>query len=363
MKNRLKSVFALIFICALMVIGLLILTVFAKRKQYEDLMLVVPYGYGNPSYDIREIEQLCEEDFGVTYEIRRRAAAETGNSKIPVSMIGTNISYSQVFGLRNVAGSFFTEEAWNMESRYAVLNETAAYSLFGGSNIIGNTVKLDGEVFMVTGVVKDNNRKKEVVYVPSGVMPGSPEVLMIKSGSGIGEVRNSMAQLGGYESNSRVLDLFTISRSFENQLTAAAFLCLSVWTLFFAYKGVVKIVHYFFVIKLRSKKWYLNQLVNESRVELKRIAVWTAVTGICGLIFLFLAGRILRLALEWESILKEFRYMSDFFTQEKEQWLIRWFYCGPVLFLIFLVVLLLIVVIMMVGQKSLKCRSAADVKK
>lgn len=349
MKNKMISVLG--FICILMLVGLLFAGVCAGRKQYQDLILITPYGYGFPSVNAREINKMCNEDFAITYEIKRKATAETVNSEYPVTLIGTNVSYSRILGLKELSGSFFTEEAWNTGSRYAVLNENAAFRLFGGGSIIGNSVTLDGESYRITGIVKDEYNKAAMVYVPSSTMTGAPEVLMAKTAGGKGEVRTSLTKLNVYESNSRLIDLSALGESFGQFLIIAIFLSLSLVSLFVAYRGLIKLKEYYSVLKLRSQLMYMDQLMNEGRRELKGLVSQTGIIAGSFIIFCFLSQEILKRILEWKDILEDFKYLSDSYFLEKVQWLIRFFYCGPVLFFIFVFVLFVIVMLIFSKRK------------
>ena len=337
MKN--KMVLTLSFLCMLILAGLLFLAVCAQRKQYRDLTLVIPDGYAASSYNLHEIEKISDETVAVTYEIKKNAAAAALNSVHSVTLIGTNVSYHQVIGLEEVKGRFFTEADWKLGNHYAVLNETAAFRLFGSNDIIGNTVKLDGEIFLITGIVKDAKEDEAVVYVAASTISGKPRALMVKTKEGAGAVRNSLMQLAIFESNSKIIDLSAVSQSFWQQFITAVFAWGLLFTLGFAYRRLPKIKEHYTVMKLRYQTMYAKRLVKESRRELRGIACQGTLTVLSMAAFFLLSQRILRIILGWKDILEAFKYLSDYEFQEKLQWLIRYFYCGPVLFLLFFILL------------------------
>lgn len=341
MKN--KRISALVFLCILSLAGLLFLAIQAEKKQYQDLIIAVPDGSGFPSLDLNKINEICNEEIAITYDIRKRVIAETTNSKHSVTLIGTNSSYAEVAGLQTVMGSFWSGEAWNMRSRYVILNEPTAFQLFGSSSIIGNTVKLDGELWMVTGIVKDGNKKNKMAYVPASAITGSPEVLMAKTEGGTGAVLNGLSRLGIYESNSRVIDVSAVALLFWQQFCVSVYLAIILLSCVFCCKRIALLGEHFGVIRLRYQIMYPDELIIKSRRELRQMACQGLSVLLSGMISLLLARQILQMALGWKDVGKEIKYLSDYFFQAKMQWLMRYWICGPVLFSVFAVTVFIIV--------------------
>lgn len=340
MKN--KRISALVVLCMLSLTGLLFFAIQAEKKQYQDLIIAVPDGSGFPSFDLSEINKIGNEEMAVTYDIRKRVTAETTNSKYPVTLIGTNSSYAEVAGLQTVTGSFWSTEAWNMRSRYVILNEPAAFQLFGSSNIIGNTVKLDGELWMVTGIVKDGNKKNKMAYVPASAITGSPEVLMAKTKGGTGAVLNSLSRLGIYESNSRVIDVSAVARLFWQQFCVSVYLTVILLSFIFSCKRIAVLGEHFGLIRLCYQIMYPDELIVKSRRELRQMACQGLLMLLSGMISLLLARRILQMALSWKDVGTEIKYLSDYFFQAKMQWLMRYWISGPILFSVFVITLFMI---------------------
>jgi len=340
LKN--KRISALVFLCILSLAGLLFLAIQAEKKQYQDLIIAVPDGSGFPAFTLSEINEIGNEEIAVTYEIRKRVTAETANSKHPVTLIGTNSSYAEVIDLQAVSGSFWSTEVWNMRNRYVVLNEPTAFRLFGGGDIIGNTVKLDGELWMVTGIVKDGNKKNMMAYVPASAITGSPEVLMAKTEGGTGAVRNSLRRLGIYESNSRVIDVSAVALLFWQQFWVSVYLTIILLLLIFSCKRIVVLGEHFGLIRLRYQMMYLDELIVKSRRELRQMVGQGLLILLSGMISLFLTRQILQTALRWKDIGTEIKYLSDYFFQEKMQWLMRYWISGFVLFSVFVITMLIL---------------------
>ncbi|MGL5435736.1 MAG: ABC transporter permease [Lachnospiraceae bacterium] len=336
MKNRklLPFVLAGIFLLSM----LAFLSAAAKLKGYQDLMLVVPYEFGISDYDLQEIEELCRDGFDITYEMKESALAQAAGSNHPVTLIGTNPAYRRVLNLRLTTGSFFSEAAWRMGSHHAVLSESAAFHLFGSYDIIGSTVMLGGESFLVTGVVKDQVKKEAAFYIPSGLLAGTVQVLMLRTSAGTGEIRNRLIRLGIYEDNTRLLNLAKMAAVYEQLFFVGVSMYLILCLLSFAAGRTDRLTEFYQVAKLRHKIMYLSKLVKESRNDLpgiiyQLVLLISSLSAIC-----LLAGRILFMILPWKALLKAFNYLPGGVFQSKIQWLHRYFSCGPVLFFLFLLV-------------------------
>lgn len=242
----------------------------------------------------------------------------------------------QCDGAAMISGGFWPNEAWNTGSRYIVLNEPMAFRLFGGGDITGNTVEIDGAIYLVTGVVLDGKKKEPAAYVPSSVLHESPEVLMVKTGEGSGAMISSLRRLGIYETNSRVIDVYAVSQIFwQLSLVSVCFIIALSVTLFIRSK-LKELGILYNVLKQRYQTMYPAELIRESRRELKRIASLGS-TVILGTTFLLLLARqILWMALGWKETMDDIKYLSDYFFQDKMQWLMRYLISGPVLFLVFM---------------------------
>lgn len=339
-NNRLTGY---IVIGILAAVGLLWLTAGAWRRNYQDLYLVIPHGYSAAPYDVNEIEKTVREGLAVTYEIKGTVEADTGNTEHSVSMVGTNPQYRDIVGLRENEGSFFNDDAWQTGNRYAVLNEFAAFRLFGGSGVVGNTIKLDGRSYLVTGVIGDGHKKEMMVYVPATSIGGIPERLIVRSEEGTGAIRNGLRRLQIYESNSRIVSLSELSQGFKLQLTAVAFLVLLIVFGGGIWRRLKIVGSRGTQFWLRRKSLYTAQLIRAGREDLIVMGGQLGLTALYGMAAIYLIDRIIRMSLEYKDILNQFKYMTDYFFQGKIQWLVRFFYCGPVLFLVIVAVLLMAV--------------------
>lgn len=341
MKNKIVRLWFAIGILA--AAGLALLSALAGQKGYEDLMLAVPYGHGIPSYNLKEIEKLTGDDILITYEIKNSAQVQAAGTHRTVTLIGTNSSYLRILGLQTIAGRFLADDTWRMGNRHAVLNQTAAFYLFGGNHIIGNTFKMNDELWMVAGIIEDADEDQAIVYVSFEMTTGSPEVLLVKSGKRVGEVQNSLVKIGAHESNSKVINVAAISRFFGQQLAAAAYIGICLGLLLLMRRVAAGGMALYREISSRSQTLYLMPLLKESRKELSRLVFHGLALILILLGFSYTSREILKLVLSWSDVVQAFGYLSGSYTHERIRWLLQTFYCGILLFGILVSVIALIV--------------------
>jgi hypothetical protein len=149
--------------------GLGVLSLIAGAGHYDDLLLVFPENIHAPLISLQKIEQICEDEFPLTYELLRPERAATAIDGYAVTLVGVNRFYPRVLGFPMVEGSFFTQQAWDGKLRHAVLNEEGANVLFGSTRVSGQRVKIKGEVWIVSGVINDGDTEGRI-YVPSSLM-------------------------------------------------------------------------------------------------------------------------------------------------------------------------------------------------
>jgi putative ABC transport system permease protein len=71
----------------------------------------------------------------------------------PSSFVGTTPSYLSAHAYRVAEGSSFTGEDVRHHGRVAVIGQTVQQELFGTQNAVGQTIKVDGTSFQVSGVL------------------------------------------------------------------------------------------------------------------------------------------------------------------------------------------------------------------
>jgi hypothetical protein len=161
---------------------------------YRNLMLALPKDTGSFGIDVFNIEEFNKEQFPLTYEISYVDRVSLPHADFQVTLTGTTSGYPQILGYSMVEGAFFTSQTWTGKLKHAVLNEKAAFEIFGSSSITGNRFRIRGDTWLVTGVIRDGNEDKSSIYVPSSVQAKRAGALAMKLSNAIDETfaKNSL---------------------------------------------------------------------------------------------------------------------------------------------------------------------------
>jgi hypothetical protein len=208
---RTKLLAAAVFLSALSLAGLWLLVLAGGKTGYSHLLLALPSSPHSPSIGVKEIERFCEDELPLTYEIPRAERAAVSMKEYPVILLATNAVYQRLLGYPLTEGSFFSKQAWDRKERHAVLNEKAAFDLFGSRSITGALLKIRGETWIVSGVIRDGDEDECRVYVPSSVQGGEALFLLAlinpQGGLSAAYIKNRLPSLGVREGDFEFYDL------------------------------------------------------------------------------------------------------------------------------------------------------------
>jgi hypothetical protein len=231
LKIRVPLIAGVVFFLSLT--GLCIPAYFSEKNR--NLLLVHPAEIGSPRIDVQKIEDFIEGEFLLTYEIPGADRADLIHAVYPVTVIGTNSAYAQVMGFVMTRGSFFSKQAWTGKLKQAVLNEKAAFTIFGSDRIEGNRFRMRNDTWLVTGVIRDGDEDNPKIYIPSSVRGGEVASFIALLSPSFDEayVKTSLKNLGIREGNFDFYNLGTQCRMLWERPLAALFLFVSLFLLSF----------------------------------------------------------------------------------------------------------------------------------
>jgi len=294
----------------LIVISFLLAALFAlselsKREQYRGLLLVTPSGPAEPGLTPEKLDLFSEEEFLLTYELRQPAEAQAVQSKHPVTIVGTNSRYADVLGYIPLDGGFFTQTAQNEKSRHAVLNEAAACQLFGSIRISGNTIRLNDQTWLITGVIRDQEPENANIYIPASVLGGQADTLMVLMDDGIftqAYVKSALKSIGIHEGGYDFINLSKSASAFGERFSVAwEFTLLSVMlTVVLGLFGWLRLN--LSCYRLRMRELYLRELFLAYHTDFLKTAggCLLLAAGIWGMLMLSL--QILETCLGWQEL-------------------------------------------------------------
>lgn len=108
---------------------------------------------------------------GISFNVSSREQAVSKGANTNTSVIGTTPSYASVRNVSVDSGSFITESDVSGSSRSAVIGPTTAADLFPDGDPVGQTVRIKGIDFRVTGVTSAKggsgfSNADDAIYIP-----------------------------------------------------------------------------------------------------------------------------------------------------------------------------------------------------
>ena len=260
----------------------------------RPLLLASPTSFGTQGINQDAIAQFCEKEFLVTYELRQNKNVVASQGSHAIILIGTNSHYRDVMGYGFLDGGFFTKAAYSAGYRHAVLNKAAAFKLFGGISVSGNTFKMDGETWSVAGVIDDLNDDSSNIYVPSSFAGGRPQSLMtLLDSAKVSETyaKNALKTLGVRDSGYDFINFSKTVSMFWGRFYVSwkAALCLTI--LLIGRVVIARMAGLIPVYREKLKRMYLRELISENR------AVMLKMTG-SFILLLAGAGAVLTFSLQ-----------------------------------------------------------------
>jgi hypothetical protein len=282
--------------------GLCVPAYFAKRAG--DLFLVLPIKKDSSRIDINKIENFIEKEFLLTYEIPTSDRVSLSNGDYPVTLIGTNSCYSRLLGLPMIEGAFFSARDWEGKQKQAVLNEKAAFDIFGSSHVVGNRFKIRNETWLVAGVIDDGDEDHSRVYVPSSVRGGAADALLVLTSSGIDEayVKRSLKTLGIQEASYNFINFGTITDLLWERAIVIPILFFALIFLSLLRPLAHKFKEAFVALKEEQGRRYMGQILSEDHKIILKPALYALGLVIFPVLALFLFLRLASICLPWQDI-------------------------------------------------------------
>ena len=334
--------------------ALITLAFFAKKEGKERLLLVSPSQFSSPGINTGKIEEFTENNFPLTYELYSSEKISLAYAEFSVIVISTNSYYPQLTGNQIIEGSFFSKQGWKNALRHAVLNETAAFTIFGSSRITGNRFRIKEDTWLVTGVIKDG-KNESIIYIPSSLNnvnnSNVSDILALMSPSlGFDEtyIKNSLKALGIHENFFNFYNLGSqVNLLFERpQVILCLFFVIILLFLFVFLTGESK--KSIAELKNELDKKYARELLRQKRKILFKPALISLLLVCCPLLALLLLIRAVSIILPWQDIPSLFECRELFYPHIQK--LYNFEFASILIFFVMLI-LLAVFIIMRINKK------------
>ena len=309
--------FGIIFV--LFLATLFIIAFLAKNEGKENILVVSPSKFSSPGINTGKIEEFMENNFLLTYELHSSEKISLAYADFPVKITAVNSCYPQLTGTSIIEGAFFSKQVWSEKLRHAVLNETAAFTIFGSTRITGNRFKINADTWLVTGVISDAN-DDSVIYIPSSIYNISNseayEFLVLMSPSlGFDEtyIKNSLKTLGIHDNYFNYYNLGSqLNLLFERPLIILL-IFLALFLLFLFAFFIEKFKMSINALKIELDRKYAHELFSQNRKTVFKSAIVTLHLICCPSLALFFLIRAVTIILPWQDIPSLYECMKIFY--------------------------------------------------
>lgn len=150
------------------------------------------------------------------------ATVKVGNkSHTTASIIGTSQDYEEIKSRHVQRGRFLTQIDLDYNQKVALLGTTVVNDLFSGSNPIGKTLKINGEIFKVVGVLEEISNGQSQSDDDQIIIPATVAVRLNKNAV----IRNFAVQASTPEAVTQVVEDLTtmLTKIYKNTDTFRVF--------------------------------------------------------------------------------------------------------------------------------------------
>lgn len=345
LQNRYKILLLLtiIIICFLLFIPLVIV-----EKGLENHFLAIPKYKNAAGVSADKFEELSEGNFLITYEVKKEEQIEVLNSKHNIVLIGTNYVYPYITSYTFAEGSFFTQSAQEHKNRTAVLNEPAAFELFGNYDIVGNNIILQGKSYIVAGVIRDEDSENKNVYIPITLLSDKPTAFMtyIDIENGITEeyIKNEFKELDVTESNYYFINFRKINKIIHEQALTALMAIILIGLSFILKHSISKFKTLYEVLKELLMQYYFKEILNNKPELIYKMIRILLRIAFCVFGALIIAYNVFKICINWNASVKELIELNfDCFINQIQ--FIRYvFIFSTIAFIGFIIILILCLV-------------------
>ncbi len=309
---RSKTRILLWILAAAFLVGLLVEALSVRMLDREDILLITPISSNSSSINAERLEEINGDHFLLSYEILTRENLRALNANSEVTLRKTNYVYHHMMGFKMLTGSFFTEEDQKRKQKAAVLNEAAAYAMFGSIDVCGRKVILDQGEYIVVGVIDDrkdaegrDSEQDQVynVYIPASVSDQAPYsfAVQLNNTMTVAQVKNECKELTVPESGYQYIHFGNLAGLVYGMLFIALKTALIGYLLSFFRKSHDEFKAYTGQIRSLHERFYYKEIFHRDPNAIMKATVSGAAMTLTILLILSITFSFIEYYLLWEE--------------------------------------------------------------
>lgn len=162
-----RILFAVILVGTL---GMCLLFGLKVQQTACDKAYILLFRQRNMAFSSIDLSNIEDQGIDITYAQCIYPNVTNGFRSEEISVFSTNENYAYFTDAYLVKGNFFNEIQIDRKLPLVVLNETAAYRLFGSQECIGETVYLNEVSYEVCGIMTEPEESGARLYIPYSTM-------------------------------------------------------------------------------------------------------------------------------------------------------------------------------------------------
>lgn len=151
--------------------GLCLLCGLKVRQAVADDIYILSMQDDSRFFQVSDL--LCVQRGNIDAAFEQAVAADVSNGfrVEDISVLATNENFGYFTKMQVLQGAFFNEIQVSRKYRLTVINESAAYQLFGSEDCVGEAIFLNQLPYHVAGIIKDQGDEEEAkIYIPYTVL-------------------------------------------------------------------------------------------------------------------------------------------------------------------------------------------------
>lgn len=277
-------------------------------------IIIYPKNEKNIYIDRNSLEDINSRSFLLTYVKYSKDSISSDNRRTDANIVETDYIYNYICNHKILWGSFLTK-AHDEKSTYAVLNEKAAFDLFGNSFVTGEKVNFLNKEFTIIGVINDADNKNATLYTAFSESEEKYGTYIAMEGKKIDSIyiKDTFKNLGINDTNYDFINLAQINQLGLTKILLSLDMMFLSLALISAVFFVQRIGQKTRVLKNRMEEYYFFPYLKENKKEVLFYILTAAAAFISVLICIW----AFTLLFKYMMILKEgasiFKYISNDF--------------------------------------------------
>lgn len=297
-----RRLFIFVFINLIILAGSISMGMYAhinaSRYFAQDIIYIAPkLNESHLHWTMEEVDLLGLQFYNYSFSAESRSSVtlSTNAQTVTATVVYTDAAY---FGKHFT--NFTQGSIWHEESKAIIINETLAWRLFGGGNIIGLSININEEPFIISGVINQGENYR--AWKPQSTAPTPLPVTALYVRANNYNLVDIGADSRGMISNRNDFSFVDINRYIEAISIRYRIFMYLLWTILLIYiiKKMVGLVKQFDGVNMKQKGYIeffaltalgiialavLNTGVNDILFWLPNLAVndvsiWQSITNI-----------------------------------------------------------------------------------